>query len=595
MDADTLSRMFWQRVETSGARDAHLVKRGGRWHGLTWDAVGQAVRELSLGLIAIGRRRGDAVALLSSSRSEWVQADFAILTAGCVTIPIYPTYTSDQIAHIVNDAEARTLVVETRALLAGVLEVRAKFPGLEQIVVIEDAGQHDPSILSWDHLRQLGREGGAMLEASLADRMASTRPDDIATIVYTSGTTGTPKGVVQTHANHIAALAAVARIPGVQTGDIHLLFLPLAHTFARMEAFMAVHRQLVTAFAESLHTVAANLREVHPHFIFGVPRVFDKVHARVLHDLEQRSFLVRGVFAWAMRVGREVSRLQQAGRPVPRRLAVKRRLAHRMAFAKLHEAFGGNLRFAVSGGAPLSRDVAEFFHAAGILILEGYGLTETCPVLTFNRIDCFKFGSVGQAIPGVELRTAEDGEILARGPNIATRGYWKQPAATVEAFGADGWLRTGDVGRIDDDGFLHVSDRKKDLIITSGGVNIAPQHLEALLTRDRMINQALIHGDRRPYPVALVTLNPDAVAAFAVAHGIPGSDHAERVRHPMVLNRIAEVVERANVDLPAYARIKRFAVLPEEFTEEGGQLTATQKVKRRLVTDQYQDIIASLY
>ncbi len=595
MADETLARMFWSRVEAGGDRAAQLIKAEGRWRELAWSRVGETVRELALGLLALGRRPGEAVALLSRSRAEWVQADFAILSTGCLTVPIYPSYMPGQIASIVNDSEARTLIVEDAAQLAKALEVRDRMPGLAEIVVIESGEAHAPPILTWAELRRLGSAQAGALKAALAARVASIAAEDVATIVYTSGTTGEPKGVVQTHANHMAALSAIAQIPGVEPGDVHLLFLPLAHAFARLEAFMGVHRGLVTAFAESLDRVGDNLKEVRPHFIFAVPRVFEKVHAKILGDVAAGPAAKRRVFRWALGVGTRASRLEQARRPLPRRLALQRRLAHRLVFSKLHAALGGRLRFAVSGGAPLPREIAEFFHAAGILIVEGYGLTETCPALTFNRIDHFKFGSVGQPLPGVELRIAADGEILARGPNVATRGYWKQSAATAEAFDADGWFHTGDIGRIDEEGFVYITDRKKDLIVTSGGINIAPQLVENMLRAAPFISQAMVYGDRRPYPVALLTLDLQEVVRFARHEGILVADHPQLARHPKVLERVARIVEATNAELQSYARVKKFAVLPIELTEEAGELTPTQKVKRRIVAEKYRDVLESLY
>ena len=435
---ETLAAMFWSRVETSGNDAAQLTRHEGGWRSATWSEVGEIVREIALGLLALGRARGEAVALLSRSRAEWVQADFAIFSTGCVTVPIYPTYTPEQVAYLVNDAGARSLIVEDTTQLGRLLPIRTAMPGLEQIVVIQGDAPDVPAVLDWARLRRLGRERADTLRRVLAERVASGRPDDVATIVYTSGTTGTPRGVIQTHANHLAALRSIAQIPGVEPGDVHLLFLPLAHSFARLEAFMGVHRGLVTAFAESLDTLGENLREVRPHFIFAVPRVFEKVRARILTEVDAASFPRRRVFAAAMRVGREASRREREKRPVGPALRLARRLARAAVFSRLHRALGGRLRFAVSGGAPLAPEIGEFFHAAGLLIVEGYGLTEACPALTFNRIDHFKFGSVGQPIPGVELTLAADGEILARGPNVATRGYLGQPEATAETFGPDG-------------------------------------------------------------------------------------------------------------------------------------------------------------
>lgn len=591
----TLAGMFWNRVATSGARPAQMVKRGGQWHTLTWSEVGAIVRELALGLLALGRQPGEKIAILSRTRAEWVQADMAVMSAGCITVPIYATYPATYVAHIVNDSDARMLFVEDAAQLVKALEVRERLKGLERIVVIEGYEGRNAPILAWEELRRLGRGQADSMKSLLAERVAATRPDDVATIVYTSGTTGVPKGVVQTHRNHVAALHAAARVTPVEALDVHLIFLPLAHAFARLEAFMAVQVGLTTAFGESVDKLRENLREVRPHFICGVPRVFEKMRANVLGRVQAGSPIRKWIFSWAMDVGREVSRLRTAGSAVPALLAAKYQLADRLVFRKLHEALGGRLRFAVSGGAPLAREIAEFFHAAGILILEGYGLTETCPLLTFNRLDHFKFGSVGLAIPGVELTIAGDGEILARGPNVATRGYLNQPEATAEAFTPDGWLKTGDIGSIDEDGFVYLIDRKKDLIVTSGGINIAPQRIENLLTADPLISQAMIFGDRRPYPIALLALNPEGLVRFGRERGILVTDPAGLARHPTVLDRVRRTLETKNAELASYARIKKFAVVAVDFTEEAGEVTPTQKVKRKVVAERYRDVIESLY
>jgi long-chain acyl-CoA synthetase len=591
----TLARMFWNRVERDGDRPAQQSKEAGVWKTRSWRQVGETVRELATGLLALGRKKDDAVGILSASRAEWVQADFAVFSAGCRTIPIYPTYPPDLIQYIVNDAEVKTLFVEDPAQLAKVLEVRGKMDGLEQIVVIQGhQGEPSSQIMTWDGLRRLGRDSVERLKSDLAGRVAEVRPEDIATIVYTSGTTGPPKGVVQTHGNHMATLESAAKMAGIEDGDTHLLFLPLAHSFARLESFIGVHRGLTTAFAENIDKLRDNLPEVKPHFICSVPRVFEKVYAGVIARAEAGSPLKKRIFYWAVGVGRQVSKLQQARKPVPPGLAFKHRIAHKLVFSKLHEALGGRLRFAVSGGAPLSKEIAEFFHAAGILILEGYGLTETCPSLTFNRLDNFKFGSVGQAQPGIEIKIAPDGEILGRGANIA-KGYFKKPEATAEVFLPDGWFATGDIGRVDGDGFLFITDRKKDLIVTAGGMNIAPQNIENLLKGDPFISQAMVHGDKRPYPVALLTLNSEELAKFAKAEGILDTDPASLARHPKVVERVSRIVEERNAELQSYAKVKKFAILPADFTVESGLLTPTLKVKRKVITDKHRELLDSLY
>ena len=597
MANDTLARMFWDRVERSAATPAQQFKTGGVWKTITWREVGDVVRELALGLIALGRQKGDAVALLSGSRAEWVQADFAIFSAGCVTVPVYPSYPPDLVAYVVNDSGARTIIVEDPAQLAKVLEAQAQMPALEHIVVMSgyDAPQPPKKVLTWETLRRLGRDHEAAHKSTLAERVAGTQAGDLATIVYTSGTTGPPKGVMQTHGNHVAAVTASKQATPMEEGWVHLLFLPLAHSFARLESFLGVAHGLTTAFAENLDKVGDNLKETRPHFICSVPRVFEKVYAKILAGVEAGSPVKKKIFHWAVSVGRDVSRHQQRGQPVPAGLEWKRKIAHKLVFSKLHAALGGRIVWAVSGGAPLSRDIAEFFHAAGILLLEGYGLTETCPALTFNRPVKYKFGSVGQALPGVELRIAADGEILAKGPNIATRGYFKQAQATAEVFEPDGWFHTGDIGTIDQDGFLFITDRKKDLIVTAGGMNIAPQNVENLLKADPFISQVMVYGDRRPYPVALITLNPEELQRFARDQGLLTTDPAVIVKHPKILERVGRTVEEKNTQLQSYAKIKKFSVLPADFTLDGGELTPTLKVKRKVVSQKYQAAIEELY
>jgi long-chain acyl-CoA synthetase len=597
MADDTLARMFWGRVQRSADRTAQQFKRDGVWQTLTWRQAGDIVQEVALGLIALGRQKGEAVALLSASRVEWVHADMAILSAGCVTVPIYPSYPPELIAYVVNDSQSRILIVEDPAQLAKALDARPKMPGLEHIIVMTgyEATQPPEMILTWQSLRRLGQDRSAALQSTLAERLATTRPDDVATIVYTSGTTGPPKGVIQTHGNHMAALTAGGRVRHVEEGWVHLLFLPLAHSFARLESFVGPFEGLTTAFAENLDKVGENLRETRPHFICSVPRVFEKVYARILAGVEAGSPIKKRIFHWAMSVGRAVSQLQQAGKPIPGSLALRHRLAHKLVFAKLHAALGGRLVWAVSGGAPLSREIAEFFHAAGILVLEGYGLTETCPVLTCNRVEHFKFGSVGPALPGIELKIAADGEILARGPNIATQGYFKQPEATRAVFEPDGWFHTGDIGHLDTDGFLFITDRKKDLIITAGGMNIAPQNVENLLKADPFVSQAMVYGDRRPYPVALITVNPEELQKFARDQGILASDPAVLVKHPRVVERVGRIVEEKNTHLQSYAKIKKFSILADDFSQEGGELTPTLKIKRKVVTEKYRQALDELY
>jgi long-chain acyl-CoA synthetase len=597
MSQPSLGGLFWEQVRRLSDRPAQRVKIGGAWREVSWRALGEEVREVALGLIALGRQPGDAVAILSQTRAEWVRADFAILSTGGVTIPVYPSYPPETLAYIVRDSGTRTLFVEDEHQLAKALRAEAEMPGLETVVLMHGRapaprGEERLRVLDWDALRARGRQSQS--EQTLEARLAAIKPRDVATIVYTSGTTGAPKGVVQTHGNHLAALDMISSTSGVREGDVHLLFLPLAHSFARMESFLGVRLGLTTAFAESIERLPENLREVSPDFICSVPRVFEKVYAKILTGVAAAPPLRQRIFHWALGVGRRASQFEQEGRALLVGLRLQRAVADRLVFGKLRAALGGRLRFCVSGGAPLSAEIAEFFHAAGILVLEGYGLTETCPILTSNHPGAFKFGTVGKPFPGVEVRIAEDGEIVVRGPNIA-QGYYGKQEETAAVFQPGGWFHTGDVGEIDAQGYLRITDRKKDLIKTSGGSYVAPQHIENLLKGDPFVSQALVEGDRRPYPVALITLNPDELAKLAREGGLGDKPAAELVRQPVVMDRVRRIVDGVNAHLPSYAQVKRFAVLPGDFTQEGGELTPTLKVKRRDVRAKYADVIESMY
>ncbi len=592
MEAQSIPQMFFTKSAARGSRPAHRVKINGAWRDTSWQELHDAVRLIAQGLIDLGVQAGDRVAILADSRSEWVQCDMGIQATGAITIPIYPSLLEDQAAYILQNSETSLIFVDTPAQLAKIRNIRDQVPNLRQVISM-DAQVAGDDVLSLSDLAERGRAASGA-EAELNERLAKLTREHEATYVYTSGTTGPPKGVVQTHGNHLASMEFVSTAVDAEEGDVHLLFLPLAHSFARLESFLGLYLGLTTAFAESIDALPDNMQEVRPMFMFSVPRVYEKMYARITSMAASGSSVKQAIFNWSVQVGRQVSALQQRGQPIPGGLGLKHKVAHKLVFSKLHARVGGRLRYFVSGGAPLAQEIAEFFHAAGILILEGYGLTETCPILTGNRPDSYKFGTVGKAFDGIEMRIAEDGEILARGPNIA-QGYYKRPEDTAEVFGEDGWFATGDIGEIDADGFLRITDRKKDLIVTAGGKNVAPQNIENLLKTDRYISQAMVHGDKQKYLTAIVTLDPDEITAYAQEQGIENTQMAALAAHPNIVKLLDERVAAVNQRLASFESVKKFVIVPEDFTQEGGELTPTLKVKRKVVTEKYATELEQLY
>lgn len=593
MDASSIPQVFFERAAQRGGKTAHMVKRDGAWQEISWQELRDIVRHVAKGLLTLDLQAGDRVAILSDSRAEWVQCDLGIMAAAGITVPIYASSTPDQAAYILQNSGAAAMFIDTSAQLDKILAVRDQVPTLKHIVMMaDDPPSADDSILTLADLTQRGR-AAADQEAVLEARLQGLTPEHEATYVYTSGTTGPPKGVVQTHGNHLFMMETCGAITDLGEGDVNLLFLPLAHSFARLESFLGFYIGWTTAFAESIDALSQNMREVRPMLVMSVPRVYEKVYASVQAGAAG-SAVKQAIFNWCVGVGRQASRLEQQGQPLPLGLSLKRNLAHRLVFHKLHDALGGRLRYFVSGGAPLAREIAEFFHAAGLLILEGYGLTETCPALTANRHDNYKFGTVGLPVPGVELRLDDDGEILARGPNIAS-GYYQRPEATAEVFLEDGWFATGDIGEIDADGFLRITDRKKDLLVTAGGKNVAPQNIENLLKGDPLISQAMVYGDRRPFLTAVLTLDVEAASAYARDHGISGDTAAELADNPQLRTVLEGRVEQVNQRLAPYESIKKFVIAREDFTEASNELTPTLKVKRQVVTQKYQAELDQLY
>ena len=587
----TLSRLFLQACRTHRKADRMMVKKHGAWKSISTAEFETTVRRLSLGFQALGLKPGDRVAILSENRPEWVMADFATLTAGGVTVPIYTSLLPDQIRYIVDDAGATIVVCSDRDLLRKVEAVRSALPSVEHVVLIEGEAPEGALALAdvLDRGKRLEETSPGLFERSAE----AVRPGDLASVIYTSGTTGVAKGVMLSHGNFISNINSLVSVIDFRSTDTALSFLPLSHVLERTAAFIFIHRGSTIAYAESIEAVAANLVEVRPHVVISVPRLFEKIYARVMDQVLAGSRLKRAIFVWALGTGKKYAAKVIAREPVPKTLAFKRGLAQKLVFSKITARTGGRMRFFVCGGAPLSNDITEFFYALGLVILPGYGLTETSPVLTGNTLENYRFGTVGKAIPDVDLRIAEDGEILARGPNVMM-GYYKNEADTREVM-KDGWLHTGDLGRFDGDGFLIITDRKKDIIITSGGKNIAPQPIESLIQSSPFIANAVVVGSSRRFISALIVPDFDKLESHARAEGIPFRDRAELCRRTEMIDFLLDEVNRMTPDLASYERVKKIAVLDRDFEMGLGEVTPTLKVKRNIVEQKYADLIEALY
>ena len=569
------------------------AKRSGRWTPIAYRELADRVHDFSLGLCELGVRRGDRVAILSENRPEWAITDYACLAARAADVPIYPTLPARQAEYILRDSGAVAVVVSTAVQLEKVRSVRERLPSLAHVIGL-DPDTAGPGVLSFDTVLARGR--------AARDRHPDWRalaleaaPDDLATLIYTSGTTGDPKGVMLSHGNIASNVTTCVDLFSFTAEDECLSFLPLSHIFERMFGhYCMFHAGVVIAYAESIDAVPANMAEIRPHLMASVPRLYEKIYARVLDNVRTASPLRKRIFAWGRGVGEQWAELTIEKRPVPAGLQAQKILADRLVFAKLRKRTGGRIRFFISGGAPLSREIARFFYAAGLPILEGYGLTETSPVMAVNTFQHHRLGTVGRAIPEVEIRIAPDGEIVTRGPNVMC-GYFNKPEATAEAIDEEGWFHTGDIGMLDADGFLSITDRKKDLIVTAGGKNIAPQPIENLAKTSKFVATAVMIGDRRPFPVMLVVPNVTQVKGWADHKGLPDGDLEQLLGLPEVRQMIEREVRMTLRDLAQFEMPKKLLLLPREFTVEAGELTPTLKVRRRVVEQRHRAAIEALY
>jgi long-chain acyl-CoA synthetase len=587
---ETLSQLFLNTVRTYVKDALLLVKKDGRYTPISTQEFGRRVEHLSLGLADLGLAPGDKLVILSENRPEWTMTDFAVLSAGAITVPIYTSLMPEQIKYIINDSDAKIVVCSNRDLWLKIEAVRHELPSVHHFVLIDEEGPR--GVVSLAEVMGRGKVLAAADPALFERRALAVKPDDLASIIYTSGTTGVPKGVMLTHANFVSNAKALDAVTDFSAKDTILSFLPLSHVLERMTTFSFLYKGATIAYAESIETVGENLLEVRPTIMISVPRLFDKIYAKVMDNVLAQSAAKRKIFFWALGVGKKHGALRIRHRPIPRGLDLQHKLASKLVFSKIVEKTGGRVHFFVSGGAPLSGDVAEFFYAIGITILEGYGLTETAPVLTCNTFDKMKFGAVGLPVPGVEIKIAPDGEILAKGPNVM-KGYYKKPQETKEAF-EGGWFHTGDIGHFDEEGFLLITDRKKDILITAGGKNVAPQPIENALKTNPYIQTAVVVGGGRKFISALVVPDFDKLEAYARAQGIPFGSRRELVEKEEIRAFILAEVNRSTPHLASYERIKKVILLERDFNTDT-ELTPSLKVKRHIVEKAFKDKIDLLY
>jgi len=594
MNRGTLNQLFFTTIDRhAGLQAAFRSKVAGTWVGITHRETLERVQAISLGLRELGIQPGDKVAIVSENRPEWALADYACLTARATDVPIYPTLTAKQTEYILRDSESVAVFCSTAAQVDKVLESKGSLPGLKHIIAFDGDAARRPGVTALSAVESKGRAVAAK-HPNWKQEALSAQPDDLATLIYTSGTTGDPKGVMLTHHNIWSNVQAVLQMIPIGGGDECLSMLPLSHSYERMVDYTLFQAGVIINYAESFDTVAANLGEVKPTVVLSVPRLYEKVYARVLENALSGSAIKRKIFFWAKRAGEQWATLAIAGLPVPRGLAFKKKIADRLVFSKLQARTGGRIRFFVSGAAPLSADIAKFFYSAGLPVIEGYGLTESSPVLTLNPLDRIKLGTVGRAIPGVELKIASDGEILARGPNIM-QGYYKLPEATKEMLDADGWLHTGDIGELDSDGYLKITDRKKELLKTAGGKYIAPQPIEGMIKRNKFVANAVLYGDRRKYPIVLVVPNFDNLERWAKERNLSYHSTAELIQLADVQAKVEREVMSMLKELAKFETPKKVVLLENDFTIESGELTPTLKVKRRVVEKRYKDQIDAAY
>jgi long-chain acyl-CoA synthetase len=585
----TVADLLPMAVREHGHRRAVTYKEEGaaEWTSKSYSEIGEIVQRLSLGLMDLGIVKGDKVSILANTRPEWSYFDFAALTAGATVVPIYQTNSPDECQYVLENSDAKAVIVEDAEQLAKIREVRDRCPALEHVILM--TGEADDAISADD----LAERGASHDAAEWEERWGSVTPADICTFIYTSGTTGPPKGCVISHGNYRSMLDMVLDVGVLGDDEVTYLYLPLAHSFALLIQFGTVALGATLAYWQrDPLKIIPDLVEVKPTYFPSVPRIFEKIYTAATAAAEKAGGMKKAVFNWAIRVGRRMRETERAGREPGFLLRKQYEIADKQVLAKIRNLFGGRVKVAVSGAAPINPEILRFFDAAGVLVVEGWGMTETSTAATIATPEDFKFGTVGRPFPGCEIKIADDGEILVRGPNIF-QGYYKNPDASAEAL-VDGWLHTGDIGEIDDEGYVKITGRKKDIIITAGGKNITPANLEAEIKQHPLVSQCVVIGDRRPYLVALVTLDPEEAATFAKEHDLP-PDAEALASNELVRSSIEEHLEKVNSKFARVEQVKKIAILPHDLSQEGGELTPTMKVKRNVVAEKYAGEIEALY
>jgi len=590
----TLTRLFFESLERFDRPDAMQVRVApNSWQPISHRTIRDRVRRIALGLRDLGLARGDRVAILSENRPEWALADWGCLTGGLTDVPIYPTLPAEQLPYILNDSGATAVFVSNATQAEKLASVRAQVPGLRHVIAF-DEGARSTSDLTLADVEARGAAVDSAQQAADWEREArAVQPGDLATIIYTSGTTGAPKGVMLTHDNFWSNVRGTSDVIPMGSGEVALSFLPLSHIFERTGDYWFFATGTSIAYVDSFDLVPICMQEVRPTIAMSVPRLYEKMYARVLENALSGSGLKKRIFFWARAVAERWADERLAGRTPAGMLAMQYAIAQKLVFSKLKERTGGRLRYFVSGGAPLATEINKFFYAAGLTILEGYGLTETSPVIGVNTPDHFRIGTIGKPVNGVEVQIAPDGEILTRGPHVM-KVYWNKLEATAEAIDTEGWFHTGDIGVIED-GYIRITDRKKDIIVTAGGKNIAPQPIENLIKTNKYVSQAVMIGDRRKFPILLVVPNYDNLEKWAGLKGIIWTDRAQLLQMPTIQAKMEKEVNGQLTGLAHFETPKKIALLEHDFSIESGEMTPTLKVKRRVIDQRYKSVIDALY